>query len=112
MENERRYRGGAASRLPRYSRKGPPSLTAPVATNPTSVRQSGRATVLSYVLAVATPLAAAAISFETPWLRDRPYLLPVAAVALAAWQGGFRPAMVASAVGLVAVNGYLARTQG
>jgi PAS domain S-box-containing protein len=63
------------------------------------------------MLAGVCAAAAVAIAFQTPWFRDRPYLLPVGAVALAAWQGGFRHAMLASAVGLVGVNAYLASTQ-
>ena len=45
---------------------------------------------------MAAAAAAVAIAFNMPWLRDRPYLLPVAAVAFAAWLGGFRAAMVAA----------------
>jgi len=77
----------------------------------TSLLDGRYGAALSYALALVAVSIAVAISFNLPWLRDRPYVLPVVAVALSAWQAGFKPAMVASLAGLVAVNVHLVRTQ-
>jgi PAS domain S-box-containing protein len=82
-----------------------------VSTHRTSLFDGRYGAALSYVLALVAVSVAVETSLKLAWLRDRPYLLPVVAVALSAWRGGFRPAMLASLAGLIAVNVHLVRTQ-
>ena len=58
-------------------------------------------------------LAGASVWITTSWsmAHDRPYAAPLAAVILAAWFSGFRPAVIALAFTLIGVNLYLAGTQ-
>ncbi len=62
--------------------------------------------VLGYAIAlVATAAAIGLRSAAEPWLSGRlPYLTLFAAVAVAVWRGGLGPALLASAVGFLAVN--------
>ena len=62
-------------------------------------------------MAAAASALAVAITANWPLLHDRPYLLPLAAVALSAWLGGFVPAMIATGLALGAVNVFLASTE-
>jgi PAS domain S-box-containing protein len=64
-----------------------------------------------YALAVALSAAAVAATVLTPVLEWRPYFPAVAAIALTAWLGGFRPALLSTALTLVSVNLVVARTQ-
>ena len=43
--------------------------------------------------------------------QARPYAAPLAAIILSAWFGGFRPALLALALAILAINIYLALTQ-
>ena len=47
----------------------------------------------------------------TPLLQTRPYFLAVGAIAVTAWLGGFRPALLSSGLMLVGLNLFLARSQ-
>ncbi|MCU0621674.1 MAG: ATP-binding protein [Gemmatimonadales bacterium] len=65
---------------------------------------------LAWALAPLLSLAALGLTVITPF-APRPYLLPVGAVALAAWLGGLGPALATTAITLVGTNLLIARAQ-
>jgi len=75
------------------------------------VNNRERSLVRRYGLALL--LAGAAVWLTAGWslANARPFAAPIAAVILAAWFAGFRPAMAALGLTLIGVNLYLAATQ-
>jgi PAS domain S-box-containing protein len=64
-----------------------------------------------YGLAVMWTVAAVWVTATWTPATARPYTVPLAAVILSAWFGGFKPALVSLALSALAVNIFLARTQ-
>ena len=69
------------------------------------------APAFGYALAVLVSAAALGGTVLTPLLQTRPYFLAVGAIAVTAWLGGFRPALLSSGLMLVGLNLFLARSQ-
>lgn len=69
------------------------------------------AAAFRYALAVLLSAAAIAGTILTPFLQWRPYFPAVAAIALTAWLGGFRPALLSAALTFVSINLFLVRTR-
>jgi PAS domain S-box-containing protein len=73
-------------------------------TRPRPARRASR-----YGLAVLASVAALALTIAVPSMHERPYLVPMGAIVLAAWYGGAGPALAATAIPAIAVNVFLTR---
>ena len=82
-----------------------------MSTRRATARSDGTAPASAWALAVLASVLAIAGAFLIPLVQQRPYLLPVGAVALTAWLGGTGPALVTTAITFVGVNLALAGGQ-
>jgi diguanylate cyclase (GGDEF)-like protein/PAS domain S-box-containing protein len=78
----------------------------------TAVRHTFSSLPLRYGVAIfSTGLAALLSYLLAPFLEGTPTVLFVAAVALSAWQGGFGPGLIATALGAIVFNALFVPTQ-
>jgi len=75
-----------------------------VSTRRATARSDGTAPTSAWAVAVLASAAAVAGVLFIPLVQQRPYILPVGAVALTAWLGGTGPALVATALTFAGVN--------
>jgi PAS domain S-box-containing protein len=78
--------------------------------SPEAVKPREQSTTRRYGLALLFTAGAVLTTVSWSVATTRPYSAPVAAVILAAWFGGFRPALLSFALSTVLVTAYLART--